>query len=144
MSKPFTADQFTSTEYDSAKEKAKWANAMVNFIEKGFREQDFTKRVYDGLYIHLYDHIAHYNQWGFYSEWFSTDRKRLEWFLYALDNVPHGSPRNWLWDDVEIAFAGWIRESGLIEEYSERIAKATEERERALLAQLKVKYEQAG
>lgn len=144
MSKPFTADRFTSTEYDSAEEKAKWANAMVNFIEKGFREQDFTRRVYTGLYVHLYGHIAHYNQQGFYDEWFSTDKSRLAWFLHAVNNTPKGSPRNWLWDDVEIAFAEWIFESGLIGEYSERIVKATEERERALLAQLKAKYEQAG
>jgi hypothetical protein len=32
----------------------------------------WTKQLYDTLHLHLFHHIAHFNQAGFYAEWFET------------------------------------------------------------------------
>ncbi|EQD78106.1 hypothetical protein B1A_02423, partial [mine drainage metagenome] len=75
----FEAERFTATKFDSAEDKAKGLGALVSFIQAGFPESKFTRRVYDVLYLHILGHIAHYNQAGFYAKWFASPELQFKW-----------------------------------------------------------------
>lgn len=106
----FTASQFVATKFDTAEAKARAANALASFVESGFEVRRFTKTVYNALYLHLFGHIAHYNQSGFYGEWFSTVEDQIRWCQRVLEWVPCGDPK-FTWVDVERAFKKWLKDS---------------------------------
>jgi hypothetical protein len=141
---PFCAEQFTATRWDSAQEKAKWANAMASWAERGFPKEGWRKGLYQQLHTHMYGHIAHYDQYGFYCEWFDGIHRQLEWLKYAASSGPFGSVGDpaYCWCDVERAFSVWVRQSGLIEHYQQLCAKDIEAKERAQLATLQAKYKE--
>lgn len=64
---PFVAEQFTATKWASAEEKARWANAMRSWIQRGFPEKGWRKGLYEHLH-NMYCHIAHTNMHGFSHE----------------------------------------------------------------------------
>jgi len=89
--------KFTSVEFMTAKEKEtvikNWIKFLVeltkdkgdNFTDKYGNEmpklfQFFTKRLYEHLHLHC-EFIAHYNQWGFFQEYFSGDITDLKRFF---------------------------------------------------------------
>lgn len=78
-----TASEFVATKFYTAEDKAKAVNALLAFVDAGFPMAKFTKRVYDALYLNLFGHIAHYDKFGFYDEWFSSDERQREWMVYA-------------------------------------------------------------
>lgn len=144
MAKIFIAEQFTATAYDSAEDKAKWANAMASWILRGFPENGWREGLYYHLYQHMYCHIAHFNRHGFYATWFADIYRQLDWLRYAASGGPMGclgDPTH-TWSDVERAFQSWIRVNRLIASWEAKCNAETEIRERAQLAHLKEKYEQ--
>lgn len=141
---PFTAAQFTATKFDSAEEKAKRANQLAVFIQAGMPASRFTKNgVYHTLYQHMFGHIAHYNESGFFSEWFSTPAQRAEWIRYALNcgwyGHPVGNPA-FTWVDVETAIIEWLTDTDMLTRFEREANEAVETRERAQLAALQEKY----
>ena len=150
MNKPFTASQFTPTEWDSAEQKAKFANHFVRFVESEFSPNLF----YDWFYKRLsmtFGHIAHYNRAGFYETWFSSTEARLRFLevsegrtgLYALPPKgmgPCGDP-HFSYSDVERILMSWVFMNELTSEYRKKLATETEASDRAELARLKQKYE---
>jgi len=68
----FTAAEFTSTQWATADEKAKFANALMKFIATEFPRQNFTRSLYQRL-SNTFGHIAHTNLDGFYSAFFERD-----------------------------------------------------------------------
>ena len=140
--RPFSVEQFTATEWDSAEGKARWANAMAAWVERGFPERGFTNILYQQLHLHMYSHIAHYDKQGFYRNWFCDNYQRLKWLRYTIEGGACGYATDaaWTWSDVEKAFSQWVRSVGLIEQYEKLCAEETEARERALLVQLQTKY----
>lgn len=140
----FEAQQFTATKFDSAEDKAKGLSALVSFIQAGFPKTKFTHRVYDVLYLHMFGHIAHYNQAGFFHEWFTTPEAQLEWLRYAARGGAfgiggHGDP-TFTWSDVETVLVDWVRSSGILPRYEVIVQQRTSERELAQLARLQAKY----
>lgn len=147
MSKPFSASQFTATKWDTAEDKAKAANALASFVERGMPERGWRKGIYHTLYQHLFGHIAHYDMYGFFSTWFSTPEQRAEWAEYVANGGMYGrhgvGDPAFTWSDVEVAFAAWMDSSGLIARFIREGNESIEARERAALAALKAKYEEA-
>jgi hypothetical protein len=143
MSKLFSPEQFIPTKYDTAEEKAKWANAMSSWIQEGFPKSGWTSNLYYHLYQHMYNHIAHSNAHGFWCEWFSTLPQQVDWLDYArrggASGIRSGDPSA-SWCDVEEAFTTWLRTSGIVEQYRTTLAQAIEAYERAQLAALQAKY----
>jgi len=141
--KPFCAEQFTATQWDSARDKATWANAMAAWVARGFPVNGWRRGLYDPLHVHLYGHIAHYNQQGFYAEWFGDVHCQLRWLQFAASGGAFvggvGDPA-FTWSDVELAWSTWVRESGLIDHYRQLCSLDIETQERTLLAQLQRKY----
>ncbi|MHB1524996.1 MAG: hypothetical protein ACYCZN_01730 [Candidatus Dormibacteria bacterium] len=139
----FDAGQFTATKFDSAEDKAKGLSALVSFIQSGFPESKFTRRVYDALYLHMLGHIAHFNRAGFYAEWFASPESELQWLRYAAHGGAYGvgiGDPAFTWSDVETVLVEWVRASGLVAQYEGIVEGRTRSRELAQLAYLQAKY----
>jgi hypothetical protein len=65
----FTAKDFTTTNFATAEDKAKWANRFTKFILGGFQRNSFKKETYKQLH-HMFGHCAEYDLDGFYDIWF--------------------------------------------------------------------------
>lgn len=139
----FEAGRFTATEFDSAEDKAKGLSAVASFIEAGFPERKFTRRVYDVLYLHMFGHFAHYNQAGFYAEWFASPESQLRWLRYVAHGGAYGAGMGdpaYTWSDVETVLVDWVRASGLVHRYEGIVEGRTRSRELAQLTYLQAKY----
>ena len=77
----FPEEQFTATQWSTAKEKAEFATWLIRFIEKGAPQSLFHKTKYRRL-SNCFGHIAHYNVYGFYDEWFQHGT--AEWIKYII------------------------------------------------------------
>lgn len=135
----FTASQFTATQFDSAENKAKWANAMATWIEAGFPAQRWTHNLYHHLYQHMYGHIAHYDSAGFFAVWFSDRGRQLQWLQHATQGAIYGDPA-YTWSDVEHVLRDWIIQTKQVARFTKIVNEQVEEEERAQLAYLKAKY----
>lgn len=108
----FTANMFTPTKWDSAQDKADFANKFIRFIENGFQETQFTKKFYTRL-SNCFGHIAHYNKFGFYDTWFSDYYSQVAFLNNALTHSCYGDPA-WTYSDVERALIKEITARQLI------------------------------
>lgn len=137
----FTPEQFTPTEFDTAEDKARFANKLVRFVEAEFAPSHFPKWFYRRL-MNTFGHIAHYNQGGFYSTWFSSPAHQLDWLEYIGKGGAYdmGGDPAFTHSDVERVVAEWVQRSGFIEKKRKEVAQELEDRERAELARLQHKY----
>lgn len=101
----FTAAQFVPTEWDSAAEKAAFANWFVRFVEGGFKETVFYKKRYTRLSM-MFGHIAHYNRAGFYSVWFETPDAQHLFLARVVGRTIYGDPA-YTYSDVERVLQAW-------------------------------------
>jgi hypothetical protein len=140
--KVFQAAQFASHvegKFWTAKDKAKWANNFVRFVQSGCSEQYYDKQMYEHLHLHM-GFIAHYNQQGFWDARFATlDRQleTLEALLYGYGR--HGDPRH-TWSDVSQALAQWLRDAGVLEQLAARRDQEHRDRELSLRDALIAKH----
>src|SRR5579885_967217 len=130
----FKPTQFTPTQFDTAEDKAKFANHLMPFIAEDFLDTLFTKKFYTRLSM-TFGHIAHFDKAGFYETWFVDLSRKVEFLKNILRHVSMGDP-SFTYVDVERAVKGWLFESGLAEKYQARLAQAIEASERAELARL--------
>ena len=116
---PFKAEQFVATQWDTAEDKAKFANHLVRFVESDYSRSLFYKWFYRRL-SNCFGHIAHYNLDGFYHEWFTSDpRNGGRRFLYNIAKWPcYGDPK-FTYSDVEKELQKWVRLRKAVE-YIER------------------------
>ena len=135
---PFTAAQFTPTAWDTAADKAKFANQFVRFVESGFKDTLFPKWFYTRLSM-TFGHIAHFDRGGFYGTWFRSTRAKLDFLRQTVEWPGYGDPA-FTYSDVEKAVAVWVRERKLVDYYLGRLAGETELAERTELARLTAKY----
>lgn len=56
---PFLASEFTPTQWSTTEDKAQFGNTLLHFIESGWKETLFTKKLYNRL-MNTFGHIAHY------------------------------------------------------------------------------------
>ena len=134
----FIADQFLPTKWDTAKQKAKFANHFVRFVESEFKPTLF----YDWFYKQLsltFGHIAHYNRAGFYEMFFKSPRGRLEFAEITLKGG-YGSDPAYTYSDVESALKRWALETDLSGRCARDLSTAVEISERLELERLQVKY----
>ena len=83
----FTAAEFAPTQWDSAEDKARFANALMKFIAHEFPRQSFTKPFY-GRLSNTFGHIAHHSLDGFYAVFFERDADKVV-FLEQTLSWPH-------------------------------------------------------
>ena len=134
----FTAEQFRPTQWDTAEEKARFANAFVRFVESDFKATLFPKTFYRRLSM-TFGHIAHYDQGGFYATFFTTALGKVRFLEQCVTWDCCGDPA-YTYSDVETALRAWIKAEGLVETYQAKLCAAVEASERAQLARLVQKY----
>lgn len=136
---PFTAGQFTPTQFTSAADKAAFANKLVRFLAQDCPEPSFTKGLYRAL-SNSFGHIAHYNLAGFYGEFFRTTTDKIAFVRQTIEYPAYGLPE-FTFCDVERAVGTRVGASGLLMHLRVLRDAETEQAERAQLERLKAKYE---
>lgn len=139
MNKPFSADQFTATKWDTPEDKLWFARQFVKFVESGFSKHYFAKKFYDQL-IRCFGLTALYDIHGFWREYFESTQDKLKFVRQCLSHVAVGDPR-WTHSDVERELIKWLVKNDAELQLYREAEKGTEAAERAELAKLKVKYE---
>jgi hypothetical protein len=97
----FEAYHFTATQWSTAEDKAKFANALMKFIAHEFPRQSFSKTLYQRL-SNTFAHIAHTNQDGYYSVFFERDADKVVFLDQTLRWPCFGDP-TYTFCDVERA-----------------------------------------
>ena len=126
------------TQWSTAEDKAKFANALMKFIAHEFPRQGFTKSLYHRL-SNTFGHIAHTNLDGFYCAFFERDADKVV-FLDQTLSWPHLGDPTYTFSDVERAVQRRLRASNVIDVFRMREADATRKRELETLARLQEKY----
>jgi hypothetical protein len=134
----FTAAEFMPTQWATADDKAKFANALMKFIANQLPRQSFTKPLYQRL-SNTFGHIAHTNLEGFYGAFFERDFDKVV-FLEQTLNWPHFGDPTFTFSDVERAIKRRLRAAKVIDIFRMLEADATRRRELAMLARLQEKY----
>ena len=135
----FTAKKFTPTKWDDGQTKATFARQFVKFVESDFDQRLFSQAFYRRLSM-TFGHIAHFNRQGFFETFFTTTADKVRFLRMPLAHPCFGDPA-FTYSDVERALQGWLRESGILAKYEQRLADETEAGERTELERLKAKYE---
>jgi hypothetical protein len=136
--KDFTADQFAPTRWEGAEEKARFARRFVRFVESNFAERQFPDTFYRRLAL-TFGHIAHYNQRGFYEEFFTAAEGKVRFLRMTLAHPCWGDPA-FTYSDVERALQSWLHQNGVLGRYEQRLASEQQVAERAELTRLQAKY----
>jgi hypothetical protein len=136
--KDFPADQFTPTPWDSAEEKVRFARRFIRFVESDFAKAQFPHTFYRRLAL-TFGHIAHFNQHGFYQEFFTATEGKVRFLRMTLAHSGWGDP-GFTYSDVERALQSWLHQNGVLGRYERRLAAEQEAAERAELARLQAKY----
>jgi hypothetical protein len=134
----FTATEFTPTQWASAEDKAKFANALMKFIANEFPRGSFTRSLYQRL-SNTFGHIAHGSLDGFYGAFFERDLDKVV-FLEQTSSWPHFGDPTFTFSDVERAVKRRLRAAKAIDIFRLLEADATRRRELATLARLQEKY----
>jgi hypothetical protein len=130
----------------TAHDKALWLTQFKRFVQSGFSRGNFTKRLYDGLHVSMFGHIAEYNIHGFYEVWFSGPEERARWVHYVNRGGAfglHSEDRKDCWGDIERACLFWLQESGMTTAIIKAAGEKVRSDELAILAALKAKYPDA-
>ena len=102
----FNEKQFVPTKWNSAADKARFANHFVRFVESGFRRTLFHKWFYVRLSM-TFGHIAHYDINGFFAHFFETPEDRLMFVEQCIRHACYGDP-TWTYSDVEKELRKWL------------------------------------
>jgi hypothetical protein len=135
----FVAADFVPTQWDTAEQKANFANALLTFVAQDFPRSKFHESFYRRL-SNTFGHIANYNSAGFYGRFFLTPADKLEFLEQCVTRPCHGDP-TFTYSDVERAIGARLRKSQIIACLSSQIAFERRRRELALLSELKARYE---
>lgn len=99
LEKFFDPIRYSATKWSTREEKQAFAVALVRFFESECNPNLFRKPLYTRL-SNCFGHIAHFNRFGFYAEWFSTPERREDWVAYICSRPVYGDP-TWTFSDVE-------------------------------------------
>jgi hypothetical protein len=134
----FQPDQFIATQWSTAEDKAKFANALMKFIAHEFPRPAFSKALYQRL-SNTFGHIANYNRDGFYSVFFERDADKMVFLDRTLCWPCFGDP-TYTFCDAERAVQRRLRAANVIKVFRMREVNATRKRELDILARLQAKY----
>jgi hypothetical protein len=123
----FSPSQFTPTPWDSAEDKAFFANHFVRFIRSACEEKYFTAKFYRRL-SSTFGHIAHHDRDGFWSEFFTSFSDMVRFLEAILHHPCHGDPA-WTYCDVELALQEWLQADETLQRYRFVLALETKARE---------------
>ena len=133
------AEQFTATRFDTAQAKADFGNQLLAFIAEGFPQKRFTQRFY-GVLMQHFGMIAHYDQHGFWREFFTTTADQVR-FLEEISSHPCWGDPAFTFSDLERVVVARLRTAGLVGRLRATLDREIEVAERALLNRLQARYQ---
>jgi hypothetical protein len=136
---PFNAAMFTPTKWNSAEDKAAFANSLARFIASDFSHALLTEKLYARL-SQCFGHIAHYDRGGFIAEFLVDTTTKIRFLEQTMRHPCYGDPA-FTHSDVEDSMIARLRACGILAFYRALLATEVEARERRLLADLRAKYE---
>jgi hypothetical protein len=137
--KRFTADMFVPTKWDSAEDKAKFANDFVRFVKSDFKGTLFSNKFYKRL-SNTFGHIAHFDRGGFYATFFTTTADKVRFLGHTIAFPCYGDPA-FTYSDVEKKLIDWLKTDGALTRYMMKLTAESESAERAEFERLKAKFE---
>lgn len=124
----FSPSQFTPTPWDSADDKAWFANHFVKFIRSACDEKYFTTKFYHRLSC-TFVHIAHYDKDGFWNDFFTSFPDMIQFFEWTLHHTCYGDPAT-TYSDVERVLQEWLRADETLQRYRFVLGAETKAREK--------------
>ena len=100
-------------------ERQKFLAEFKEYAVAGFPWCGFRESLYQPL-TNMFGHIAHYNNRGFWTTWFSTPGYQQQWLIRVQNWKVYGDPR-YCWSDVETDLRDWVRDSGILDLVEARI-----------------------
>ena len=97
----FVAADFVPTQWDTAEQKAKFANALLTFVAQDFPRSKFHESFYRRL-SNTFGRIANYDSAGFYQLFFLSAEEKLEFLEQCITWPCYGDP-TCTYSDVERA-----------------------------------------
>ncbi len=117
----FTPDLFTSTPFDNAEEKAKFANQFAKLVKSNFSIKNFPNWFYQRLSM-VRSHIAHYNAHGFFANWFEQPHQKVAFIERWIDHPIYGEPV-FCWSDVEKVLSEWLKDENWLAKQKQIMAQ---------------------
>ena len=114
----FVAADFVPTQWDTAEQKAKFANALLTFVVQDFPRSKFHENFYRRL-SNTFGHIACYNSAGFYGRFFLNAQDKLEFLEQCVTWPCHGDP-TYTYSDVERAVVARLTQSQIVAMFANR------------------------
>lgn len=129
---------FVATEFYSPQQKGVFATWLIRFISTGFPAKKWTKQMYRHL-SNCFGFIAHFDQGGFWNEYFADTRGKVAFLKQIRDWRMGGSPTH-TFSDVEKVVRNWVEENAVVYKWQRQLDAEIEKIERAELARLSKKY----
>lgn len=127
------------TRFDSADEKAWFANTLLIFLARDYPEAMWTQRLYRRLSL-CFGFIAHYDRRGFWAHHFASRGAQADFIAELLAWPCWGDPAH-TFCDVERAVQERVRACSILDTYRMLASAETEAAERAMLGRLQSKYD---
>ena len=134
----FTADRFSPTRWETAEQKARFAQQFIKFVEADFSWKKFAEAFYLRLAL-TFGHIAHFNRHGFFEAFFGTTEGKVRFLRLTLNWSCPGEPA-FTYSDVERALQSWLQQNGVLAKYEQTLRDETEAAQRAELNRLQKKW----
>jgi hypothetical protein len=135
----FDAAVFTATKWNTADDKASFANTLCRFIAADFKTSLFTDKLYRRL-SDTFGHIANFDKNGFIAVFFEDLRGKVDFLEQTISWRPCGDPA-WTYSDVERAILRRLKACDILGAYRAMRAAEVEGLERELLRRLAAKYD---
>lgn len=106
MKKLFYARDFQPTEWDSAEEKAEFANTFVRFVESNFNRQFFTGKFYQRI-VCMFGFHAFPDSQNFWKHYFDSEDGRRRFILSCVEHQHAGGAAT-TYADVHARLQDWL------------------------------------
>jgi hypothetical protein len=128
----FSADKFTPTTWEDAKQKARFAKTFIRFVEADFPRRQWTTAFHRRL-SQTFGHAAHLDRLDFFDTFFASLEGKARFLGQCLAWPCHGDPQ-FTYSDVAKAIQSWLLQNGVLAKYEQRLAEQAEAAEGAELA----------
>ena len=132
------AKDFTPTKFRPAATKSWFVEHCARFVSADFPRHQFTQRFY-GQLMNCFGFVAHYNQFGFWTEYFTSNAGKAEFLQQVVSHPCHGDPCH-TFSDAEREIVRRVRRTDVLGFCRHRLHAEQEAADRAELARLVAKY----
>ena len=132
------AKDFAPTKFRPAATKSWFVEHCTRFISTDFPRHQFTSRFY-GQLMNCFGLTAHYDEAGFWTEYFASNAGKVEFLQQVLSHPCYGDPRH-TFSDAEREIIRRLIRTDVLGFYQQRFSAEQDAADRAELARLMAKY----